>query len=167
MLNINLWNMVGVVVEVLLLYICLKKFLFKPIKAIQEKRQAMIDGQLQNAEAKKTEALELKSRYEEKLAGARAESDQIIEKAKKSAQLEYDRIVGEASSEAGDILDKARTNVALEREQAMREMESQVAELALSAASKILGEKTGSANDSALYDQFLNKAGDGDDRNLN
>ena len=167
MLNINFWNMAGVVIEVLLLYICLKKFLFQPIKAIQEKRQAMLDGQMQNAEAKKSEALELKSQYETKIASVQDESDQMIEKAKKDAQFEYDRIVKQADSDAGNLLKKAKDNIELEREKAMREMESQVADLAISAASKILGEKSGAESDQLLYDQFLDKAGESDDRDLN
>lgn len=167
MLNISLWNMVGVVVEVLLLYVLLKKFLFKPIKAIQEKRQAMIDGQMQKAETANAEALAFKDQYEQMISAVHSESDQIIEAAKTRAQKEYDRIVKQANGDAGDILDKAKKNIELEREKAMREMESQVADLALSAASKILSEKTGEDSDKALYDRFLDKAGDADDRTLN
>ncbi|WP_230397745.1 F0F1 ATP synthase subunit B [Novisyntrophococcus fermenticellae] len=167
MLNISFWNMAGVVIEVLLLYLCLKKFLFKPIKAIQEKRQAMIDGQMQHAEQKNSEALELKSQYEEKIASMQDESDQMIEKAKKDAQFEYERIISQANSEAGSLMKKAKDNIELEREKAKHEMESQVADLALLAASRILGEKSGAESDQALYDQFLNKAGDSDDRDRN
>lgn len=167
MLNISFMNMLGVVVEVLLLYICLKKFLFQPIHAIQEKRQAMIDGQIKNAEEKNAQALELKSQYEAKITAVQSESDQMIEKAKKDAQFEYERIVSRANSEAAQMLTKAKTNIELEREKAMREMESQVADLALSAAAQILGEKAGASNDELLYDQFLGKAGENNDRNLN
>ncbi|MDD3277711.1 MAG: F0F1 ATP synthase subunit B [Lachnospiraceae bacterium] len=167
MLNISLWNMVGVVVEVLLLYVLLKKFLFKPIKDIQEKRQAMIDGQMQKADAANAEALAFKEQYAQKISGVQSESNQILEDARKQAKNEYDRIVEQANGEAGDILVKAKKNMELEREKAMREMETQVADLALSAASKILGSKTGTDSDLNLYDQFLDKAGDTDDRTLN
>lgn len=166
MLNINFWNMAGVVIEVLLLYVCLKRFLFKPIKAIQEKRQAMIEGQMQRAEEKNAEALELKSQYENRIASVQEESEQIIDKAKKDARFEYERIVKRADCEAGDLMKKARDNIELERGKAMREVESQVADLALLAASRILGEKSGEESDGLLYDQFLDKAGDSDDRDL-
>lgn len=166
MLNISFWNMAGVVIEVLLLYICLKKFLFGRIESVQEKRREMIDGQIQSARAKNAEALELKNQYETRMAAVREESDQMIEKARKNAQFEYDRILKQANSEAGSMLDKARLNIELEREKAMREMESQVADLALAAASKIIGEKAGAENDRLLYDQFLEKAGESNDRDL-
>ena len=70
-----------------------------------------------------------------------------------------------ANEEAGQIVDKARKTMEVEREQAMREMKSQIADIALTAASKIMGEKNSSERDLALYDQFLEEAGDSDDTN--
>ena len=49
----------------------------------------------------------------------------------------------------------------------MREMESEVAGLAMTAAEKILRDKSGAESDRLLYDQFLDKAGENDDTDLN
>ena len=68
-----------------------------------------------------------------------------------------------ANEQAGQIVDKARKTMEVEREQTMREMKSQIADIALTAASKIMGEKTSSERDLALYDRFLEEAGDSDD----
>ena len=46
-------------------------------------------------------------------------------------------------------------------------METEVAGLALTAAQKILGDRSGAESDQLLYDQFLDKAGDSDDTDLN
>ena len=47
----------------------------------------------------------------------------------------------------------------------MREMEGRVAELAMDAAAKIVGEKSGREQDLLLYDQFIKEAGESHDRN--
>ncbi len=165
MLRIDI-NLVYIIINILILYFLLKKFLIKPLDNILAQRQAKVDGMLNNASTRESEALQLKETYENQIAAVQAESDQLLEQAKKDAQFTRDKILSQASDEARTIVGKARETVALEREKAMREMEAEVAGLALTAAEKILRDKSGAASDQLLYDQFL-EAGDSDDTDLN
>ena len=166
MLRIDI-NLVYIIINILILYFLLKKFLIKPLDNILAQRQAKVDGMLNHASATETEAMQLKEKYENQIAAVQSESDRIVEQAKKDAQVERDKILDQANGQAKDILTKARETVALEREKAMREMETEVAGLALTAAQKILGDRSGAESDQLLYDQFLDKAGDSDDTDLN
>lgn len=166
MLRIDI-NLVWIIINVLILYFLLKKFLIKPLDNILAKRQEVVDSMLNNASAKESEAMQLKEKYETQMAAVQSESDKMVEQAKKDAGFERDRILDQANAQAKDILVKARETVTLEREKAMREMETEVAGLALTAAQKILGEQSGEKSDRKLYDQFLDKAGDNDDTDLN
>ena len=111
--------------------------------------------------------MELKQKYETQIAAVQMESDRMVEQAKKDAGFERDRILNQANDQAKDILVKARETVTLEREKAMREMETEVASLALTAAQKILSGQSSEKSDRMLYDQFLDKAGDNNDTDLN
>lgn len=166
MLRIDL-NLVWIIVNVLILYFLMKKFLIKPLDNILAKRQEAVDSMLKNASTSESQAMQLKEKYESQLASVQSESDRMVEQAKKDAKFERDKILNQANAQAEDILVKAKETVALEREKAMREMETEVAGLALTAAQKILGEQSGAASDQRLYDQFLDKAGDNDDTDLN
>ena len=90
MLRID-FNLVLTMINLVILFLILRKFLFRPIMNIMEKREAMISDGLKNAEDSQNQALELKSQYEEKLKGAGEESSQMIERARQEAKAEYDR----------------------------------------------------------------------------
>ena len=153
MLRIDL-NLVWTIINVIILYLLLKKFLIKPVTAIMDKREQMVKQGLEGARAQASQAKELKVKYEEALASAKEESLQLVEKARGNAQVEYDRIL---------IKEAARKDVELDREKAMKEMQSEVAGLALTAVSRILQEGTDPQSDGALYEQFLKKAGEAND----
>ena len=99
----------------------------------------------------------MKQEYEASVKGAKQESVQIVENARKTAKAEYDRIVGEAGDKAGSIIDSAKETVRIEREKAMREMQSEIAGLAVASAEKIVSQAGGNQG---IYDQFLKEAGE-------
>lgn len=166
MLRIDL-NLVWIIVNVLILYFLLKKFLIKPLDNILAKRQETVDAMLNNASARESEAMQMKEQYESQLSSVQQESDRMVEQAKKDAGFERDRILEQANAQAKDILVKARETVDLERDKAMREMETEVAALAMTAAQKILSGNSDAKSDSRLYDQFLDTAGEKDDTDIN
>lgn len=165
MIQINI-NLVFTIINLIVLYLLMKKFLFGPVIRVMEQRKSMIDQQFAGAKENEQKALELKDQYEEALKSAKEESFRIMDQAKGEAKAQAERIMQDAGAQADEILAKAREDIRLEQEAAMKEMEGKVAKLALDAAAKILGEKSGSEQDLSLYDQFIEKAGDPYDRNV-
>lgn len=159
MLRLDL-NLVWNIINVIILYLLLKKFLIKPVTGIMEKREQMIQQGLLNARTQESQAQELKDQYEQALASAKEESMQMLDSARTNARKEYDRIIKEADEQALKIKADAHKNVEMDREKAMKEVQSEVAELAMTAVSRILQEGSDEASDSALYQQFVKKAGE-------
>lgn len=155
MIQINL-NLLFTIINLVVLYLLLKKFLFKPVMGIMEKREKMIADGLKNASDAQADAQKLKEEYEMALTGAKEESVRIVEKARGEAKTEYDRIVSEADEKAGNLLETAKKNIEIERKQTMDALQSEIAGLAMDAAKKIVGDKTGNGE---IYDQFLEGAG--------
>lgn len=162
MINIGL-STVYTIINLLILYLLMKKFLFGPIMNVMDKRKAMIDQQFADARKQEDEANGLKSQYEDALKSAKEESFRIVEQAKLEARAETERSVKEAEIQRDAILAKAEEDIRTERENAMRGLQSEVASLAMEAAAKIIGKNSGAAEDSSLYDQFIEKAGEPDD----
>ena len=162
MLRIDL-NLVWTIINVIILYLLLKKFLIKPVTAIMDKREQLVKQGREGTRAHHSQAKELKVKSEEALASAKEESLQLVEKARGNAQVEYDRILGEADEQAKKIKEAARKDVELDREKAMKEMQSEVAGLALTAVSRIQEDRTDPQSDCALYEHFLKKAGEAND----
>uniref|UniRef100_UPI003FEDD69D ATP synthase F0 subunit B n=1 Tax=Roseburia hominis TaxID=301301 RepID=UPI003FEDD69D len=96
---------------------------------------------------------------------AHEESAQIVEKARKSAQAEYESRMDAADAEAQKIIANAHKSIDLEREKTVQELQSQIAGLAMAAAAKVLGDTDQAAQNKLMYEQFLAKTGGLNDTN--
>ena len=156
-------NLVFTIINLLVLYLLMKKFLFGPIIKVMDERKAMIDQQFAGAKEQEDQAKALKEQYEGALKSAREESFQIMEQARKEAKAQADKTVEDTQAKVSAMLVKAQEDINTERENAMRQMKDDVASLAMEAAGKIIGKNSGADQDLSLYDQFIEKAGDPDD----
>ena len=147
------WGIIWTVVNILILFVLLRIFLFKPVMGMIENRQAMIRNQLDDAENKNREADELKGRYEESLKNAKEESFQIVNDAKERAKVQYAHIIDKANEDAADKSAEA------DREQMMREAQAELAQVALAAASKLIGSSVDAEANKNMLDQFLSEEG--------
>ena len=144
------WNLLFTAINIVGWYIIIKLFLFKPINNVIDKRRDAINGKFNEAESAKQDAYALKAKYEEAISNASNERQDIIDKARASADEEYKRILEEADVKAGTIVDKAK-------EQAKDE--HQIARLVMDATSKIMHDNSNGAADKNLYDEFITKEG--------
>ena len=69
-------NLVFTIINLLVLYLLMKKFLFGPIIKVMDVRKAMIDQQFAGAKEQEDQAKALKEQYEGALKSAREESFQ-------------------------------------------------------------------------------------------
>ena len=82
-------NLVFTVINLLIIYFILSKFLFKPVKNILAKRQEEIDKQYAEAEEAKTQAGALRQQYEACVKGIDEEKAAAVSKAREKADEEY------------------------------------------------------------------------------
>ena len=152
------WNVIFTIVNLIVLYLGLRKFLM-------DQRKQLIEGQMADARHVNDQANELKAQYEYALKQAHEESAQIVEKARKSAQAEYESRMDAADAEAQKIIANAHKSIDLEREKTVQELQSQIAGLAMAATAKVLGDTDQAAQNKLMYEQFLAKTGGLNDTN--
>ena len=168
MLRID-FNLVLTIINIIVLYLILRKFLFRPVMDIIlnamviEAVEKMIADGISHANEEQDKAHALKKQYEDALNGAKEESTKMIEQAKLDAKQEYNQILNEANEKADKVMKTARESLKQEREQAFDDMKAQVAGLAMDAAKKILLENADNISGVNAYDQFLKDAGDSHD----
>ncbi len=158
MIVIN-WNIIWTVVNLIILFILLKIFLFKPVLGMLEKRRQTIENSLNEADQKNTVAGELKAKYEDSLKSARQESIQIVSDSKDRAQVQYNQIIDKANVDATQIVHQANAAAVADRESVMKEAQGEIANLALAAASKLLGSNVDAKANKDMLDAFLSEAG--------
>jgi len=167
MLRLDVWDLVFTVINLIVLFLLMKKFLIGPVTAIIEKRASLIEGQLSNASSVEKSAIELKNQYADSIKNARVKTDEMLESARKNAGTEYDRILKEADIKTGKIISDAEETIRIEREKALREMQSEIAGLAMIAATKVVSNNSSNNINQSLYNDFLKKAGDSNDTDGN
>ena len=152
-------NIFWTVVNLLILFILLRIFLFKPVLGMIEKRKAAIEGTLSDADQKNAAAQALKQQYESSLKDAKQESFQIVSDAKDRAQVQYNQIIDKAN-DASQIVRQANAAAEADREKILKDAQSELASVALAAASKLLGTTVDAKANKAMLDAFLAEAGD-------
>lgn len=153
-------NLLFTVINLLILYVILRKFLFGRVNKILEARQQMIEDQLSAAAQEQEKAQALKAEYEQSLADAKQTSEQILADAQAKAKEAYSRVLKSADEQAAKTMEQAREKMEAERRSAMRSLRGEISGLAIETASRVISEQISPEINRKLYDQFLEEAGD-------
>ena len=156
MLRIDI-NLIFTVINVLVLCLAVRIFLWKPVHKVLAERQAMVDASFADAEKAKTEAEALVEEQKAFRANIEGEKSAALAEARKQAQAESSRIVADAHSRADIILREAENDAQCRKEEILRQAQGEITEIIVAATAKVAGVPVG--GDSDLYDEFLKKAG--------
>ncbi|MCI2106579.1 MAG: F0F1 ATP synthase subunit B [Intestinimonas sp.] len=160
MLDFNPYTVLFTIVNLLVLWLFLRHFLFGKVTAILDRRARSIQSDLEDAAREKEQAGKLHQQYSEQLGQARQESAKLLAQAKVQAQKEYQSVLDRAQTDAGQLMETTRKQLDAEREQMLRGARNEVAQLALLAAAKVAQKELDDPGDLALVDSFLRQAGD-------
>lgn len=159
MLRIDV-NLLFTIINLIILFVAMRVLLFKPVQKIIAERQAEADRQFKEAADRQAEAENTRICYEQSLAEVDEKKKVILEEAKESANQEYHKILKDAKEAAAEVRREAMVEAEGQKAQILKKTEQEIAELIVDAAQKMIGEKTGAEVDHALYNKFLDKAGD-------
>ncbi len=160
MLELQVSTIVFTVINLLILYVVLKKVLFGRVNRVLQARADLIQQNLSGAEQEKAQADELKAEYEQKLARAHAEAAEIVAQAKTRGAQEYQAIMDQAQDEVRRTQAQAQAQNQADREEMLRSARREVAQLAVMAAAKVAQRELDEQSDRAIAEQFLAEAGE-------
>ncbi len=147
MLSLDGWTIFFTIVNVLVLFIGLKVFLFKPVLNMIRQREEMIRKQFAEAAQKEQAAKQMQTEYQEKLKEAGRKAEDIVAGAKERAAEEERLATARSQEEAARMIARAKEEIRMEQEQAKKEVQADVALLAMEAARKII--ETGEVHEAA------------------
>lgn len=160
MLKIDAANLLFTVINLLVLFVAMKLVFFKPIAKIIAERQAEADRQFEDAAVKQAEADSLKEQYDASIADIEEQKKKTLLEARKNADAEYQKIVATAQDQAKQIKSDAQEEAYREKEKILKSAEKEITDMVVDAAAKMVGTQSGAELNSALYNEFLGKAGD-------
>lgn len=158
--TIDVWTLIFTWGNLIILYLAMKKLLFKPVTAILEKRRRDVDDIYANASSAKTEAENLRLTYETKLSAADGEVHRIIADAAKKAEAGKDIIISDAKNEARLIMKRAEENAAAEKNAAFDELKNEVSDMAIMLAARIISRDIDEKEHHKMIEEFIDSAGE-------
>ena len=158
--GVNFFTMIFAWINLVILYVFLKKLLFKPVKDMIDSRQKEIDDMYSDAEGAKQSANEMKAEYEEKISSADAESEEILRRAVKRAELREEEILKEANLKAARVMERAEEQIELEKKRAVNDVKDEVSSIALGIAEAVIERDIDKNDHNSLIDEFIDKLGE-------
>lgn len=162
-ISVNLWQILISLINLFLLFLIIKKFLFKPVKNMLEQRQKELDEQYEAAENAELQANENRRVWEEKLSEADAQADTILQSATENAKYRGDKMIAEAKERADGIIRVAQNEAELERQKATDGIKREIVEVSGALTEKMLEREINTEDHRALIDSFIEKIGDGNE----
>lgn len=120
------------------LLLILKKFAWKPILNMVNKRNQNIEDALKQAEIAREEMKQLTANNEKILAEARVQSEEILKNAREIKNEMLTNAKEEAIAEMQKIRIAAQRDIEIQREKFIEEMKNQVLELSILMAEKVI-----------------------------
>ena len=158
--GVNFWTMLFAWANILILYLAMRKYLFVPIKNMIDSRQKEIDDLYADAEASRESAQAMQAEYQERLARAEEEGEEIRRNAQRRATLREEEILRKANDDAAAIMDKASADIALEKKKALNDAKNEISDLAMAIAGKVVGRELNAEDQAQLVDSFIDGLGD-------
>ncbi|MBT3337877.1 MAG: F0F1 ATP synthase subunit B [Anaerolineae bacterium] len=154
-LGINLPFLLVQIVNLLIVYTVVAKWIVGPVGSMLDKRRETIAQGMEDARV----ASEARANAEEEAAKikaeAQAEASKIVSEATERAQSAGKDVKTAAEAEAAKAKEKALADVEAERNQMLGDLRGQVAALAIAGAQKLVGEALDEKRQHALLSDFF------------
>ena len=159
-ISIDAWTIIFQICNLLILFLLVKKFLWKRVMAVLDARQKEIDGIYDAAGKDRDEAAQLKEEYTERMTNAREEADRLVRNAVDTAQNRGDAIVKEAQAEAAHMKQKAESEIEQEKRKAYSERMGEISGMAADIAGRMVEREINADDHKELVEEFIKKAGE-------
>lgn len=136
----------------------IQRFLFQRVLRLIDARQAKINQSLDEAQVAVASVKANQAKAEKTIDEAAAEAREIINRAERLATEVHEDARKEAKVQAEVIVVKAREEIARERQAAVNELRRQAVDLALSAASRVIGENLSDDKSRQLAEEAVKQA---------
>ena len=154
------WTMIFTWVNLLILVLVMKKFLFKPVMKMFAERENEIGSMYEKAEEAQKSAEAMESEYTQKLSAAKEEASRIMKDATHEATLRGEQIVADAQQKASAITTKAQKEIEREKEAAVKEIKEDIASIAVQLAEKVIEKDLTDKDHERLLEEFIESSGE-------
>ncbi|GAB4492684.1 MAG: hypothetical protein Fur0016_25070 [Anaerolineales bacterium] len=154
-LGLNLPFFLVQVVNLIIVYTVVAKWIVGPISGLLEKRRETIARGLEDARIAAEARANAEKEAQKITAEAQSRASQIVREATERAEAAARDVKSAADAEAKKAAEKALAEVQEERNRILGDLRSQVAALAIASTQKLVGEALDEKRQRALIDEFF------------
>jgi len=155
-MQIDWWTFGLQGINFLILVWLLRRFLYRPVTEIIQKRRQLSEQAFAEAAAKTSEAEAVRQQHEQAIAAFKAERQSMLEQLQKEARAERTKILEQTQREVEELLAAAHSSTSREREAVTKEIRDQVAATAIHLTTALL-KNSGAAVPAALLLERLER----------
>ena len=159
-ISVNLWQIVISLANLVIIFLIVKKFLFKPVENVLSKRQNEIDKQYENAAMAEKTAEESKHEWELKMQSAKDEAEEIIKDAEFAAENRGEKIIAQANEKADAIMRRAEKEAELEYKKSEEKIKQEIVGVSAALAEKILDREIKEEDHHKFIESFIENMGE-------
>jgi F-type H+-transporting ATPase subunit b len=150
-LGLMVWTLLVFGISLLILW----KFAFPKIAEALDKRQRMIEESIDSAQRTREEAEQLLAEYRRRLTEARAQAEEIVEKARRAGEQHERESIEKAREMREEMLEQARRDIEAETRRAIQELRREVADLTIAATEAVTRKTLDEADQRRLVEEAL------------
>ena len=159
MLTLN-WNIIWTFVDLIVLYVLMKKFLFARVQKVLDQRQEMIQGQMDHAKEQEALANQNLQQAQETVENATKEAREKAQRILEAASKKEKEQLQASEEEAKRILISSRKQPEQERKKLLADTKDEMVTIAMLAARKAVGNNINEEKEKALFEDLLKKVGE-------
>ncbi len=162
-ISVNIWQIIISLCNLVILFLILKHFLFKPVNKVLDDRQKAIDTDYYDAKAALENAKKTENEWNGKIKAADEKANEIIGSAADAAKIRAEEITAEAKKQADNIVARAKSEMELEKRKSEESLKQQISEVSTAVAGKILSRELNENDQRKLIDSFIDEIGESDE----
>lgn len=159
-ITVNIWQIVVSLLNLLILFVIVKKFLYKPIKKTLSEREKKLEDKYTEADERLENAKVTEQELNEKLSLAEVTAEQIISDATAAGESRKAEITKEAEAKAEDIVRLAKAEAELEKKKAQSDIKAQIVDVSVLLSEKLIEREIKEEDHHNLIDSFISQIGD-------
>ncbi len=159
-LRLNITDMILVFISTILMVLITKKFFWNYVKDYLDKREKLIQQELDSAKKKEEEGRKYLEEAEAKLIDVNKKAEEIMDKVSAESKKEAQKILTDARVEIERQKEIARNEIDKERIDAASQIKEEVGTLALMAAKKLLQKEIDDEVRKKYIQDFIGESGE-------
>ena len=162
-ISVNLWSILISLANLVILYLLLKKFLYKPVRKFVENREKAVQEKLTSAQRAEENAKADEAAWNQRMMEAKVTADTMISDAARKASERGAQLVAEANAKAESIVEQAKADAAQEKKKAEAEIRQQIVDISSLMTERILEREINPGDHKGLIDTMIDQIGAGNE----